>query len=91
MFLQKTVWNFLKDNHIFSHSYEEQTLDEYRELTVERQNMLLERNFLTLADVSCFFKKHILYTRKYKYFFHPIADSFGTNNEFCISNVDDIV
>lgn len=46
------MWKFLEENHLFAHSYEEKTLDEERELAVRRINLVIEREFISLADVS---------------------------------------
>lgn len=50
---QNTVWKYLEENHLFAHTYEQQTMDEKRELTVRRINTVIDQQFLTLADV-CF-------------------------------------
>lgn len=51
-FNQNSVWSYLEDNHLFARSHEEQTIDQYRELTVRRINKVIEKEFVSLADVS---------------------------------------
>lgn len=46
------MWKFLEKNHLFAHSYDEKTLDEERELAVRRINVIIEREFVSLADVG---------------------------------------
>lgn len=53
---QNTVWKYLEANHLFAHSYEQQSLDELRELTVRRIYNIFEKEFVTLADVSVRYK-----------------------------------
>lgn len=43
---------------MFAHTYDEQTMDERRELTYRRINAIIEKEFLTLADVSVIDFKH---------------------------------
>lgn len=49
---QNTVWNFLEENHLFARTHDEQTLDQTREITVRRINQIIEKEFVSLADVS---------------------------------------
>lgn len=46
------MWKWLEENHLFAHSYEEQTLDQTRELVVRRMNQIIEKEFVSLADVG---------------------------------------
>lgn len=39
---------------MFAHSYDERTLDEERERTVQIINKIIEREFVSLADVRSF-------------------------------------
>lgn len=50
------MWTFLEENHLFARSHEEQTLDQEREVTVQRINRIIDREFVSLADVSVFNK-----------------------------------
>lgn len=45
------MWKFLEDDHLFAHSYEEKSLDEQRKIAVQRMNKILDREFVSLADV----------------------------------------
>lgn len=37
---------------MFAHTYEQQTMEERREIAVRRINTIIEKEFVTLADVS---------------------------------------
>ncbi|XP_055298156.1 peroxisomal acyl-coenzyme A oxidase 3 isoform X2 [Sitodiplosis mosellana] len=47
---RNSVWSYLEDNHLFARGYEEQTLDQNREITVRRINKVIEKEFISLAD-----------------------------------------
>lgn len=49
---QQRLYNFLEEYPVFSQSLDELTLDEKRELSVRRQNQVLNEQFITLTDVS---------------------------------------
>lgn len=48
---QNEIWKYLEENHLFAHTYEQQTMDEKRELTFRRINAVIEKEFVSLADV----------------------------------------
>ena len=58
---QNKVWKYLEENHLFAHTYEQQTMEEKREIGVRRINALIEKQFIPLADVSLVYQYHMFY------------------------------
>lgn len=82
------MWQYLEENHLFARSYEESTLDEKREITVRRINKIIEREFVSLADVNK--PDYQLYFKNPK--FHLIiVVYFGARNCKCIRNSYDSI
>lgn len=48
---------------MFAHTYDHQTMDEQREIAVRRINTIIDKEFVTLADVSLVLsnKKHFTF------------------------------
>lgn len=52
------MWKYLEENHLFAHTYEEQSLDEIRELTVRRIYDIFEKEFVVFADVRTIYESN---------------------------------
>lgn len=71
------LWKYFEENPLFAHTYEHQTLNQLRELTVRRINTIFGENFIKLSDVSFIISSDCFILSTKKNMFIRLTISFG--------------